>query len=171
TIVQVGLAIALALWLAPHRAERNARHFRTFAILAFIVANLAALDGSLWGDVVGSTLWGPESRDFEDYAAYRAAREAFEASALVISDGVYSVLWAIGLMALAAWAAFRSERALFNTAVTFGAIHALIQTLGNYYDQPLAYAIGGLAAVPLAWGLWRYNQWAMPKSEVGGTAI
>jgi hypothetical protein len=41
--------------------------------------------------------------------------------------------------------------------MTFGGIHAYTQAFETFYDEPLAYVIGGLAAIPLAWGLWRLN--------------
>ncbi len=158
SILQMALLIAACLWAMPRLAERASRHLRTLAVLAFIIANLCALVGSLWGDVVGQNLWGPQY-SYSDYEAYEAARAAFEAQALVISDHVYSVLWALVLIAMVLWSASRMQRALFNTALTFAAIHAYTQMFENFADEPLAYVIGGLAAIPLAWGVWRLNRW------------
>ena len=42
--------------------------------------------------------------------------------------------------------------------MTFGGIHAYTQMFESFGDEPLAWALGGLAAIPLAWGLWRLNQ-------------
>lgn len=128
--------------------------------MAFITANLCFLVGSLWGDVVGSDIWGPGRfrwQDGADYDSYSAARDAFAASALTISANVYSIVWAVVLVAAAAWAAQTNRRGVFNAAMTFGAIHAYTQAFETFYDEPLAYVIGGLAAIPLAWGLWRLN--------------
>jgi hypothetical protein len=126
---------------------------------------MCALVGSLWGDVIGEHLWGPDFFDFADagdneaqWAAYRAARDAFYDQATRISDDVYSILWAVALVAMIFWAAHRNIRGLFNTAMTFAAIHAYTQFFETFADEPLAYVIGGLAAIPLAWGLWRLNQ-------------
>lgn len=158
SILQMGLLIAACVLLAARQTERIARHARILAVLAFVVANMCALVGSLWGDVIGSNLWGPRYADFGNWDAYRDARDAFEAASTRISDGVYSILWAAALVAMIFWAAARNSRGLFNTAMTFAAIHAYTQVFESFADEPLAYVIGGLAAIPLAWGLWRWNQ-------------
>ncbi len=171
SILQMTALIAACLWIAVHRPDRTARHARVLAVLAFIVANLCALVGSLWGDVVGETVWGPRAdfgradMDWEqwraamDWEQWRAAMDAFRSTALVLSEGLYSVLWAVALVAIVAWAAHTAQRGLFNTAMTFGGIHAYTQFFESYFDEPLAYVIGGLAAIPLAWGLWRLDRW------------
>ena len=128
--------------------------------MGFVVANLCFLVGSLWGDVVGLSFWEaatpyPQSGD---WTARDAARAAFQARTLVISEHVFAVVWAGLLAAAAVWAARGNRRGLFNAAMTFGAIHAYTQVFESFYDQPVAYVIGGLAAIPLAWGLWRLNE-------------
>ncbi len=161
SILQMALLITLCIWALKTAAEREARHLRVIAVLAFIVANLCALVGSLWGDVVGQSLWGPGrySSGYSDYEAYQAAVAAFEARTLVISDLVYSALWAAVLVAMILWSAARNQRGLFNTALTFAAIHAYTQIFESFADDPLAYVVGGLGAIPLAWGVWRLNRW------------
>lgn len=160
TILQMGALVALMLWLAPRLAEREARHARSLAIMGFVVANLAALVGSLFGDVVGQTIWGPGWDDYSlDYETWLAARDAFAETSLNIASGLYSILWATALVAIGAWAAHGGRRVLFNAALTFGGIHAYTQLFESFADEPLAYVIGGFAAIPLAWGAWRLNQW------------
>ncbi|WP_281981577.1 hypothetical protein [Thalassorhabdomicrobium marinisediminis] len=158
TIVQMALAMAVCVAVAGQLADRYRRHTHLFGIMAFVVANLCFLVGSLWGDVVGSHLWGPGHYRYEgDYEAYTEAVRAFEARTLVISDHVYSIVWAVLLIAAAVWAANTHRRGIFNAAMTFAAIHGYTQVFETFYDEPLAYVIGGLAAIPLAWGLWRLN--------------
>ncbi|WP_373050231.1 hypothetical protein [Thalassovita aquimarina] len=173
SILQMTALIALCLWVAAPSPQRLARHTGILAILAFVVANMSALVGSLWGDVVGETIWGPEYFDFSDTGPdsypsqsdrYLAAKEAFRASTLEISANVFSVLWAITLVAIVFWAAHRNKRGLFNAAMTFGAIHAYTQFFESFADEPLAYVIGGLAAIPLAWGMWRLNGMMIARS-------
>ena len=162
SLIQLGGLIALCLWAARRWPPRLGRHALIVMMLAFVVANLCALVGSLWGDVVGQTIWGPgrwSRSEYDDWEAYQAARDAFEAQALVISEHVFSVLWAVVLIALAVWAAHSGRRGLFNAAMTFGAIHAYTQAFESFADEPLAYVIGGLLAIPLAWGVWRLNGW------------
>ena len=153
--------------LAYKMHDRSARHSRILATMAFIVANLCALVGSLWGDVIGSNIWGPLRREFDDWQDWRDASEAFKEMAFTVSADMYSIVWAIALVALVFVAAHRNNRALFNTALTFGGIHAYTQLFESFADEPLAWVIGGLAAIPLAWGLWRANQWFTRKDELG----
>ncbi|WP_137701148.1 hypothetical protein [Marimonas lutisalis] len=166
SILQMALLIVVCMVLAAQVPERIARHARILAILGFIIANLCALVGSLWGDAIGETIWGPQIAEFsgqDRWSQFRDAREAFRATAIVISENVYTVLWAIALAAIIAWAAHRAHRGLFNTAMTFAAIHAYTQAFESFGDEPLAYVIGGLAAIPLAWAMWRLNQWLIAE--------
>lgn len=161
SIIQMGLLIGLCLWLATRVEERTARHARVLAVLAFVVANLCALVGSIWGDVIGETLWGPRYLPAAEmtFDEYRSAVDEFQRTALVLSADLYSVLWAVALVSMVFWAAHRNQRGLFNAAITFGAIHAYTQFFQSFADEPLAYVIGGLTAIPLAWGMWRLNHW------------
>ncbi len=171
SILQMAALIAVGLWWVRGREERDARHVRIIVIMAFIVANLCALVGSLWGDVVGETIWGPgvsfTASEIDDFDAYNDAVDAFRANAVVISENVYSVVWAVALAAVIFWAAHASHRGLFNAALTFAAIHAYTQLFESFGDEPLAYVIGGLAAIPLAWGMWRVNQIWLNKENDG----
>lgn len=166
SILQMGLLIAGCLWLAGRAPERLARHARVLIMLAFVVANLCALVGSLWGDVVGEQIWGPGRYRFGEmsWEEFSAAREAFRASTLVISHHVFTVLWALALIAMLVWAGMRNQRGLFNAALTFAAIHAYTQLFESFYDEPLAYVIAGLTAIPLAWGTWRLNLWLRSRA-------
>ena len=158
SILQMAALMLAILFIVPRLDERSARHGRILALMAFIVANLCALVGSLWGDTVGEALWGPSYDAFGDYAAYSAARDAWQAHAFHISEGVYAVLWAAALAAMAIWSAATHRRALFNAALTFGTIHAYTQLFESFSGQPFACMIGGFGAIPLAWGVWKLNQ-------------
>jgi len=161
------IPIVLGGYLLAYRMnDRSARHSRILATMAFIVANLCALVGSLWGDVVGSHVWGPLRREFDDWEAWQEASDAFKEMAFIISADIYSIVWALALVALVFVAAHRNNRALFNTALTFGGIHAYTQLFESFADEPLAWVIGGLGAIPLAWGLWRANQWFTTKDDL-----
>lgn len=166
SILQMSALVAAMIWLGGRVDERTGRHTRMLATMGFIVANLCALVGSLWGDVVGQTIWGPGydwSSDMS-YEQYDAARLAFEANAVVISANVFTIAWAIALIAIIAWAAHTNRRALFNAGVTFAAIHTYTQMFESFGDEPLAYVIGGFAAIPLAWGMWRLNHWLASRN-------
>lgn len=160
SILQMAAAIALCLWIIAHRPDRDDRHAGIFAIMAFIVANLCFLVGSLWGDTVGETFLRTSLRAQYpgDWDAVWAGLRAFEDRALTIPADVFAAVWAVLLVACAIWAAHSLRRGLFNAAITFGGIHAYTQAFESFGDQPLAWVIGGLAAIPLAWVVWRLNQ-------------
>jgi len=160
TILQMTVLIMACIWVAKLQPERIARHARILAMLGFVTANLSALVGSLWGDRVGERMWGPRYRDFDnDWEAYQTALEVFRESTVYLPEGFYSIAWALVLVAMIAWAAHKNQRGLFNAALTFAAIHAYTQMFESFGDEPLAWVIGGLGAIPLAWGMWRLNGW------------
>ncbi len=159
TILQMALLAGLCLWLMTSTTDRYGRHAGILLMMAVIVANLAFLVGSLWGDHVGVSFAEMPAWDGEKtWQENQAIREAFEAQFFTISEHVYSIIWAVLLAAVAFWAAFANRRGLFNATMTFGGIHAYTQMFETFGDEPLAYALGGLAAIPLAWGMWRLNQ-------------
>ena len=171
SIISLALLVAVLWWALHDRADRDQRHGRVLSQMAFIVANLCALVGSLWGDWVGETIWGPKREyDGQSYDEWRDAQDAFRDSALHISADVYSVLWAVVLVLLIFFASKRGLRGLFNASVTFAAIHAYTQLFESFADEPLAYVIGGIAAIMLAWFIWRLNQnWFIETTNTAKT--
>lgn len=171
TILQMALLVGVGAWAMSRTPERFGRHVGILVIMAAIVGNLAFLVGSLWGDVVGASLSsdrpqrGSGAMDWEQYAD---AIEVWEAQFLQISEHVFSVAWAVLLAAGAFWAGHANRRGLFNASMTFGAIHAYTQLFETMSYEPLAYAIGGLGAIPLAWGMWRLNHWLTVRASMSG---
>jgi len=169
SILQMSALIGVCLWLVGRGSKVLARQGGILMIMAFIVANLCFLVGSIWGDVIGASIWGPEYRDFaSDWSEFDAARNVFEAQTIVVSEELYAIIWGVLLAALIIWSAVTNRRGLFNTAMTFAGIHAYTQMFESFYDEPLAYVIGGLAAIPLAFGLWRLNNaWFQTVTPAG----
>ena len=167
SIIQMVLLIIACLWVFKTQSDRYGRHAMILAILAFVVANLCALVGSLWGDWIGDELWQNAWRKENgwDWEAMRDARDVWQASAIYISEHVFTAVWALALIATIAWAAFANHRGLFNTAMTFAGLHAYTQLFESFGDEPWAWAIGGLAAIPAAWGLWKLDQWITTRRE------
>ncbi|MEQ9258568.1 MAG: hypothetical protein RIG84_05675 [Roseovarius sp.] len=167
SILQMAVLVLLFVWAKNVWVERWARHARVISVMGFIVANLCALVGSLFGDVVGETLWGPgrAPASGQTWEEYEALRDAFRETTLSISPDQYSIAWAVLLVLVIFISAHRANRGLFNTAVTFAGIHAYTQLFESFGDEPLAYVVGGLAAIPLAWGMWRLNGWMTGKEE------
>ena len=171
SILQMTALILACFWVAQRGGTVVKRHAGILMIMAFIVANLCALVGSLWGDVVGSHIWGPQASGWDyngDWETYWERVEAFKSQTLVIGEHVYALAWAAALVGLIVFAAMRNQRGLFNAGMTFAGIHAYTQMFETFYDEPLAYVIGGLAAIPLAFGLWRLNNaWFRPVAAAG----
>lgn len=161
TILQMSALIGTCLFAAAKLADRIARHVGILAIMAIVVGNLAFLVGSLWGDHVGISFasGAPVWENGMEYADWRAMQNAWKAQFFLISEHVYSIVWAILLGIGAFWTAMANKRGLFNATMTFAAIHAYTQLFETMADEPLAWAIGGLAAIPAAWGMWRFNQY------------
>jgi len=160
TILQMSVLIGACLWAIRRFPERIARHAGILSIMAAVVGSLAFLVGTLWGDYVGITFFrnaAPVYGDYADFAAYQRARDLYESGFFHINEHIYSVAFAIVLIAGAWFAAALNRRGLFNAAVTFLGIHAYTQMFESFSDEPMVYALGGLAAIPLAWGLWRLN--------------
>lgn len=159
SILQMGATVAACLWLMPRLAPRDARHAGIVAILAFVVANLCFLVGSLWGDTVGdSFMLAALEAGGTDPDAHWLQLEAYRDHALHIPAGVFALIWAAALAAVAIRAAQSHQRGLFNAAMTFAAIHAYTQMFESFGDHPQVWALGGLAAIPLAWGVRQLNR-------------
>ncbi len=168
SICQMGGLAAVFLWLRNGSPDRIGRHLGVAAILAFVVMNMCFLVGSLWGDEVGRHIWAP---NYSDRAAlgiekYSAALEAYRANAITISAEVYSVVWLVLLLALIAFSAIKVQRGLLNASLTFLGIHLYTQMFESYGEQPLAWALGGVAAIPAAWGLLQVNRWIKSRQAV-----
>jgi hypothetical protein len=160
SIVQMAAVIGGCLWAMARYKPRQGRHFGIVLMLAFVVMNLCFLVGSLWGDTPGDTLWGISRyarSTYLDYDAYNAAYEAYRATAFEISAGAFAIIWALMLAAVVMWAAMNNRRGPLNAALTFAAIHAYTQPYETFGAEPLVFALGGLAAIPVAWGLMQVN--------------
>ena len=169
TILQMMALMAVCIVVMRRGRERLARHAGILAILAAVVGNLAFLVGSLWGDQVGASLAlnGPTWTEGMEWSDYQTQVEAWEAQFLHISENVFSLAWAALLAVGAFWAAHANRRGLFNAAITFGAIHGYTQVFETMGDEPMAWALGGLALIPLAWGMWRLNRFLSERKEPG----
>lgn len=174
TVLQMALVAGACLWLIRTQPERIARHATILGRLAFIWMNMALWIGSLWGDRVGYHLWGPKWSDFSDDPSWRAdesARQAYEAAqaafmerATVISADAYALVWAVVILAVGLWAALGARRAVFNTAVTFGAIHLYTQYFERLSASPGTVVVAGLIAIAIAYGAWRLNLWMRERA-------
>ncbi len=99
---------------------------------AVFLVNFGFWVGSLWGDKI-------------------------ERGDLVIADWIFSVLWAIALVATGVWAWKRNRRWVVNVVAVFGAIHFYTQWFERLGESPVAVLIAGLLALGFAFGLRMVN--------------
>jgi hypothetical protein len=71
---------------------------------------------------------------------------------------VFSITWAIALVAVGVWAVRTQRRFVVNTVTTFGSIHFYTQWFESIGAQPWAVFVAGLITIGVALALWRYNQ-------------
>ena len=88
--------------------------------------------GSLWGDRTAS-------------------------GAVIISDTLFSLIWAIALIAAAIWAWQANRRWVLNIVAVFGGIHFYTQWFENLGASPGTVLVAGLLALGLAVGLKSIN--------------
>jgi len=164
TIVFLGALGALCLFLAVRIKERLGRHAGILGIMCLLAVNMAFWIGSIWGDVVGLSLWGPDWKSVaaplngeEAWRAWEAARDEFSRDALGVPADAFAAIWAAVLVGVAVWAAMSGRRGPFNMAVVFGAIHLYTQYFERLQATPGTIAVAGTIAILMSWGLWRYN--------------
>ncbi len=117
-------------------SKRLAAAYQSLALAAartgVILVNFGFWIGSLWGDQ-----WESVDR--------------------VIPAGLFSLLWAIGLIATGAWGWRNNRRWVVNAAAIFGGIHFYTQWFERLGASPATVLVGGLAALGFAVGLRALN--------------
>lgn len=83
--------------------------------------------------------------------------ERFASNEVLISDHVFSLLWAVALIGAAIWSWKRNRRWVLNTVATFGGIHFYTQWFENLGASPETVLLAGLLALGCAVGLRRVN--------------
>ncbi len=144
--------------LLPAAYERLALIYSRVSLL---LVNFGFWVGSLWGDYVGES-W-VHSQIYEDPTKFMESYQQFKAwqeSALFISDVIFAGIWALALIAVGAWGVKRNRRFVVNTAAVFGSIHFYTQWFENLGAEPGTVIFGGVVAVGVALGLWKYNRLA-----------
>jgi hypothetical protein len=147
TILAFSLLGAIAWSLALRGPPRIAGLSLTFTRMCIILVNFGFWVGSLFGDSPGS-FWR-DSSEWTDQPAIPAY--------------AFGIAWAIALLAALYWGARNGRRFLVNVAATFGAIHFYTQWFERLGATPLTVIAGGIAAILLGIGFWRYNQSALAK--------
>ncbi|MDP2411935.1 MAG: hypothetical protein Q8M26_16825 [Pseudolabrys sp.] len=138
--------LALVTYLASHRLSADYERIALMAARTSVVlVNFGFWVGSLWGDPLALL------RGIDDSNYARLAN-------IVVPPWVFSVGWAVALIAAGVWAAKVNRRWLVNTAAAFGAIHFYTQWFEKLGATPVSVLLGGLAMLGIALALWWFNR-------------
>ena len=114
---------------------------------AILLVNFGFWIGSLWGDPL-----------FLLSRMAGKARAAPRLEDVVIPHTVFSIAWAVVLIAAALWAMRINRRWLVNVAAIFGAIHFYTQWFETLGATPVSVLLGGLMMLAIALALWAFNR-------------
>jgi hypothetical protein len=140
-------ALAYAAFAASKRLGADYERVALAASrMSIVLVNLGFWIGSLWGDPL-ILLTGrnePVSRAFLQHT--------------VIPASVFSIAWALVLVAAAIWAMKANRRWLVNVAAVFGAIHFYTQWFEKLGATPVSVLVGGVAMLAVALALRNFNR-------------
>jgi hypothetical protein len=140
-------ALALAAFQASKRLPADYERIALMASRTSIVlVNFGFWVGSLWGDPL-LLLRGLNGAD---------VRTIFLKP--VVPDWLFSIVWALALIAAGLWAARANRRWLVNVVAAFGAIHFYTQWFEKLGATPLSVLLGGLVMLAAALALWSFNR-------------
>jgi hypothetical protein len=146
--------LALVLYLVSLRVAADYERIAIAAARTCVVlVNFGFWIGSLWGDRL--RLWrywtqndvtgGPE----------------FTARGAVIPDYVFSIGWAVALIAVGIWGVKAGRRWVVNLAAVFGGIHFYTQWFERLGANALSVLVGGVILIAIALGLRAFNKQAV----------
>jgi hypothetical protein len=114
---------------------------------SILLVNFGFWIGSLWGDPLFLlTRMGQKSP------------APIRLEDVVISPTVFSIGWALVLVAAALWAMRVNRRWLVNVAAAFGAIHFYTQWFEKLGATPVSVLLGGVVMLVVALALWTFNK-------------
>ncbi len=141
--IAVLCAVILALYLVSLRLPPKLERLAIIAMrTAILMVNVAFLVGSLFGD-----------------------------SLLGMPAMVFTIGWAIALLAFGIWAIFANRPWVVNTVAVFGAIHFYTQWFETLGPQPLSIVGGGLLLIGFGLALARFNRWIASKRVDGPISV
>lgn len=141
-------ALAFAAYQASKRLPADYERIALAAArTAILLVNFGFWIGSLWGDPL-----------FLLSRMAGKARAAPRLEDVVIPHSVFSIAWAVVLIAAALWAMRINRRWLVNVAAIFGAIHFYTQWFETLGATPVSVLLGGLMMLAIALALWAFNR-------------
>ena len=141
-------ALAFAAYQVSKRLPADYERIALAAVrTAILLVNFGFWIGSLWGDPL-----------FLLSRMAGKARAAPRLEDVVIPHTVFSIAWAVVLIAAALWAMRINRRWLVNIAAIFGAIHFYTQWFETLGATPVSVLLGGLMMLAIALALWAFNR-------------
>lgn len=143
--------LALAAYLISQRLKADYERLAiTAAHVSVLLVNFGFWIGSLWGDrlLLGRHLFNPGS--ISPTGSWRTA--------VVIPDTVFTIGWALALLAVGIWGARENRRWVVNTAAVFGGIHFYTQWFSILGANAISVLGGGILILVCAMALYRYNK-------------
>lgn len=143
--------LALATYIISQRVQADYERIALIASRTSVfLVNFGFWIGSLWGDRLRLLrAMGP------DTATGQGGAKA--AQAVVIPSYVFSIGWALALIAVGVWGAKVNLRWVVNIAAVFGAIHFYTQWFEKLGANALTVLLGGLIMLAIALALWKFN--------------
>lgn len=149
-IVFAGLA--LGAYLVSQRLQADYERLAiTAARVSVLLVNFGFWIGSLWGDrlILGRKLFDPGSLP---------ASGGIWRTAVAVPAPVFTVGWALALLAVGIWGARENRRWVVNVAAVFGGIHFYTQWFSILGANALSVLGGGILILITAMALYRYNK-------------
>jgi hypothetical protein len=143
-------ALALALYLVSQRVQADYERVSLAAArMSLVLVNFGFWIGSLWGDrlrlyryiVYNDPQGGPD----------------FTAAGAVIPPYVFSIAWALALIAAGIWGVRAGRRWVVNLAAVFGGIHFYTQWFERLGANAFSVLAGGLLLIAIAFALRAFN--------------
>ena len=144
-------ALALVSYLVSKQLKADYERLAiTAARTSILLVNFGFWIGSLWGDrlMLGRTLVSPES--IPSGSVWRTP--------VVIPEMVFTVGWALALLAVGIWGARENRRWVVNVAAVFGGIHFYTQWFNILGANALSVLGGGILILATAMALYKYNK-------------
>ncbi len=122
----------------------------TAARVSILLVNFGFWIGSLWGDrlILGRRLFDPGS----------LPAGGIWRTAVVIPAPVFTIGWALALLAVGIWGARENRRWVVNVAAVFGGIHFYTQWFSILGANAISVLGGGILILVTAMALYRYNK-------------
>jgi iron complex transport system permease protein len=141
--------LALAAYLVSQRLKADYERLAiTAARVSVLLVNFGFWIGSLWGDRLTF--------------ARRLVTPGSDAAGVVagasIPASVFTIGWAVALLAVGFWGARENRRWVVNVAAVFGGIHFYTQWFSILGANALSVLGGGILILVTAMALYRYNK-------------